>query len=47
MARGGFGSYRIKPNAELAKIVGSGALKPSELTKKIWQYIKKHNLASS
>jgi chromatin remodeling complex protein RSC6 len=45
MAKKPFGGYQIKPDEDLAKIIGSGAVSPSEMTKKIWQYIKKHNLS--
>lgn len=40
-----FGGYQIKPDMNLAKIIGNKAVTPSEMTKKIWQYIKKHKLA--
>jgi len=40
-----FGGYQITPDEHLAKIIGSGAVSPSEMTKKIWQYIKKHDLS--
>ena len=41
-----FGGYHIKPDAHLAKIIGSKPVTPSEMTKKIWQYIKKKKLAN-
>lgn len=34
----------LKPSAELAKVVGSSPLPRTEATKKLWEYIKKHNL---
>jgi len=43
MARG-FGNYRIYPDDNLAKIVGSKPIKPSEMTRKIWEYIKAKRL---
>lgn len=42
--RKAFGGYRIKPDANFAKIIGSGAVSPAQMTKKIWQYIKRHKL---
>lgn len=40
-----FGGYQIKPDEAFGKIIGSKAVTPSEMTKKIWQYIKKKKLA--
>jgi upstream activation factor subunit UAF30 len=34
----------LKPSSELAKIVGSSPLPRTEVTKKLWVYIKKNNL---
>ena len=34
----------VQPDAALAKVVGSAPLPRTELTKKLWEYIKKHNL---
>ncbi len=34
----------VQPDEALAKIVGSAPLPRTELTKKIWEYIKKHHL---
>ena len=34
----------IQPDAALAEIVGSKPLPRTEITKKIWVYIKKHDL---
>jgi len=40
-----FGGYKIHPDIHLAKIVGHKPVTPSEMTKKIWAYIKKKRLA--
>ncbi|WP_428898103.1 SWIB/MDM2 domain-containing protein [Parelusimicrobium proximum] len=37
----------LKPSAELAKVVGSNPLPRTEVVKKMWEYIKKHNLQDS
>ena len=34
----------VQPDAALSEIVGSKPLPRTELTKKLWDYIKKHNL---
>ncbi len=34
----------MKPSEALAKIVGNKPLPRSEMTKKLWEYIKKNNL---
>lgn len=34
----------MKPSPELAKVVGSEPLPRSEVTKKVWDHIKKNNL---
>jgi chromatin remodeling complex protein RSC6 len=34
----------VQPNEKLAAVVGSKPLPRTELTKKLWQYIKKHGL---
>jgi upstream activation factor subunit UAF30 len=34
----------LTPSADLAKVVGSKPLPRTEVVKKLWQYIKKHNL---
>jgi len=39
-----FGGYQIKPDENFAKIIGNKPVTPSEMTKKIWQYIKKKRL---
>ncbi len=40
-----FGGYKIKPDANMAKIIGKKAVTPAQMTKKIWQYIKRKKLA--
>ena len=37
----------MTPSAALAAIVGTAALPRTEVTKKIWEYIKKHDLQDS
>ncbi len=34
----------LKPSAALAAVVGDKSMPRTEVTKKIWQYIKKHGL---
>jgi len=34
----------MKPSEALAKVVGSGPLPRTEITKNLWDYIKKNNL---
>ncbi|WP_454006864.1 SWIB/MDM2 domain-containing protein [Alcaligenes sp. Marseille-Q7550] len=34
----------LTPSPTLAAVIGPGALPHAEVTKKIWDYIKKHNL---
>ena len=34
----------LTPSAELAKVVGASPLPRTEVVKKLWEYIKKHNL---
>lgn len=34
----------VQPSPELAEIVGSTPLPRTQVTKKVWDYIKKHNL---
>ena len=34
----------VQPDAVLAKIVGSAPMPRSEITKKLWEYIKSHDL---
>jgi hypothetical protein len=43
-----FGGYSICFKGcedSLEKVFGTGKLAPSEMTKKIWTYVKKHKLA--
>lgn len=37
-------SKPLTPSADLAAIVGSEPLPRTEVVKKLWEYIKKHNL---
>ena len=37
----------MTPSAALAAIVGAAALPRTEVTKKVWEYIKKHDLQDS
>lgn len=34
----------VKPSADLAEIVGKGSMPRTEITQKLWAYIRKHNL---
>ena len=40
-----FGGYHIVPDANLAKVIGKGNVSPSEMTKKLWHYVKSKKLA--
>ncbi len=42
-SRGGL-AKPVQPNEALAAIVGKGPVTRAELTKKVWDYIKKHKL---
>jgi chromatin remodeling complex protein RSC6 len=42
-ARGGL-AQKVQPDAMLAKVTGSQPMTRSEITKKVWDYVKKHNL---
>jgi len=42
-ARGGI-TAPVTPSADLAEIVGKNDLPRSEAIRKVWNYIKKHNL---
>ncbi len=44
MVRKPFGGMTIRPDAALAKVIGSGSVAPSEMTKKLWAYIKRNKL---
>ena len=37
----------VQPDDKLAAVVGSKALPRTELTKKLWEYIRKHKLQDS
>ena len=37
----------MNPTAALAAVIGSGAMPRTEVTKKLWAYIKKHGLQDS
>ncbi len=42
---GGQGLMReVQPSADLAAVVGNNAMPRTEVTKKVWDYIKKHGL---
>jgi chromatin remodeling complex protein RSC6 len=34
----------LTPSSELAAVIGSEAVPRTEVTKKVWEYIKQHNL---
>lgn len=34
----------LKPSAELAAVIGAGEMPRTEVTKKVWEYIKANNL---
>ena len=34
----------VQPSKELAAVIGSDPLPRTQVTKKLWEYIKKHNL---
>ena len=45
--RGSFGGYGIELDEHLATVLGGREgqkISPSEMTKRIWQYVKRHNL---
>ncbi len=42
-ARGGL-AQKVQPDPQLAKIVGDKPMTRSEITKKVWDYVKKHDL---
>ena len=39
-----FGGMKIWPDATLVPVLGKACISPSEMTKKIWAYIKKKKL---
>ncbi len=48
MAKKAFGGYSISFKGRkdtVESVFGSGKLAPSEMTKKLWTYIKRHKLA--
>ena len=49
MAKKAFGGYSITfkkvANVPLVKVFGTGKLAPSEMTKKLWAFVKKNRLA--
>ncbi|MBN2420764.1 hypothetical protein JXB27_00635 [Candidatus Woesearchaeota archaeon] len=44
MARKPFGGMTIRPDANLSKVIGGGSVTPSEMTKKLWGYVKRNKL---
>lgn len=45
--KGSFGGYGIELDTALATVLGGREgqkISPSEMTKRIWAYVKKHNL---
>jgi upstream activation factor subunit UAF30 len=44
--RGGI-AQKVQPDAQLAQVVGGDQLTRADLTKKVWDYIKKNNLQDS
>lgn len=44
MARKPFGGMKIRPDAALAAVIGSGDKSPSEMTKAMWSYVKRKGL---
>lgn len=50
MARKPFGGYSISfksvSDSTLGEVFGSGGLTPSEMTKKLWAFIKRKGLSS-
>lgn len=45
-ARGGL-TQKVKPDAQLAAVIGSEPVTRAEMTKKIWDYVKKNDLQDS
>lgn len=48
-AKKAFGGYTISfkgCSGSLEDVFGSGAVTPSEMTKKLWAYVKKHHLSN-
>lgn len=47
--KGAFGGYKINfkgENVPLEKVFGTTAIAPSQMTKKLWAYVKKNKLAN-
>jgi len=45
--KGSFGGYGIELDTPLATVLGGREgqkISPSEMTKRLWQYVKRHNL---
>ncbi len=45
--KGSFGGYGIELDSPLATVLGGREgqkISPSEMTKRLWQYVKRHNL---
>lgn len=40
-----FGGFQIRPDAKLGAIIGTAPLGPAQMTKKLWEYIKKNKLS--
>lgn len=45
-ARGGL-AQKVQPDSMLAKVTGGQPMTRSEITKKVWDYVKSHNLQDS
>jgi upstream activation factor subunit UAF30 len=45
-ARGGL-AQKVQPDSQLARVVGSQPMTRSEITKRVWDYVKKNNLQDS
>ncbi len=45
-ARGGL-AQKVQPDDKLSKVVGSQPMTRSEITKKVWDYVKKNKLQDS
>lgn len=44
MAKKPFGGLMIKPDAALAEVIGKKPVTPAQMTKKVWEHIKKNKL---
>ena len=47
--RGSFGGYGIELDEHLATVLGGREgqrISPSEMTKRLWDYVKRHNLGA-